>query len=47
MENAPELGLVDLALRVSRAPVAPLGMSSPDRVTRDLLAQGAEGRHGG
>jgi hypothetical protein len=38
MENAPEIDLVDLALWVSRAPVSPLGMSSPDRVTRELLA---------
>jgi hypothetical protein len=38
-ESAPGIDLVDLALLVSRAPVAPLGMKSPDRVTRDLLAQ--------
>jgi hypothetical protein len=47
MENAPELGLVDLALLVSRAPVAPLGMNSPDMVTRDLLAQSREEWHSG
>jgi hypothetical protein len=39
MGNAPGLDLVDLALWLSNAPVAPLGMSSPDRVTRDLLTQ--------
>jgi hypothetical protein len=38
-ENAPGLDLVDLALWLSNAPVAPLGMRSPDRVTRDLLTQ--------
>jgi len=39
MGNAPGLDLVDLALWLSNAPVAPLGMSSPDRVTRDLLTK--------
>ena len=38
-KNATGLDLVDLALWLSNAPVAPLGMSSPDRVTRDLLTQ--------
>jgi len=46
MENAPEIDLVDLALWVSRVPVSSLGMTSPDRVTRDLLAQRAEGSQG-
>ena len=39
MGNAPGLELVDLALWLSNAPVRPLGMSSPDRVTKDLLTQ--------
>ena len=38
-EKAPGIGLVDLALLVSGAPVAPLGMKSPERVTRDLLTE--------